>query len=141
MAKESVPAVSDEGFFMSIIDQLGVSNIDWQKVADKNGIVTKGAANKRFYRMKLKYEKETGVKMGGGGASPTKGGGASPSKAGTPAAEGEEAIVKEKPAAAKKKAAGKKGGKKRKAAEQEEDEEEGEEGSKRVKGEVDGEED
>ncbi|KAK5730015.1 hypothetical protein LTR17_011418 [Elasticomyces elasticus] len=133
MAKESVPAVSDEGFFMSIIDQLGVSNIDWQKVADKNGIVTKGAANKRFYRMKLKYEKETGVKMGGGGASP--------SKAGTPAAEGEEAIVKEKPAAGKKKAVGKKGGKKCKAAEQEEEEEEIEEGSKRVKGEVDGEDD
>ncbi|KAK5716317.1 hypothetical protein LTR17_016431 [Elasticomyces elasticus] len=135
MAKESVPAVSDEGFFMSIIDQLGVSNIDWQKVADKNGIVTKGAANKRFYRMKLKYEKETGVKMGGG-ACPTKGG-ASPTKAGTPAAEGEEAIVKEKPAATKKKAAAKKGGKKRKAAEQEEDDEEAEEGSKRVKGEAD----
>ncbi|KAK4899198.1 hypothetical protein LTR27_003428 [Elasticomyces elasticus] len=139
MAKESVPAVSDEGFFMSIIDQLGVSNIDWQKVADKNGIVTKGAANKRFYRMKIKYEKETGVKMGGG-ASPTKGG-ASPTKAGTPAAEGEEAIVKEKPAAAKKKAAGKKGGKKRKAAEQEEEDEETEEGAKRVKAEVDGEDD
>ncbi|KAK3652480.1 hypothetical protein LTR56_005191 [Elasticomyces elasticus] len=140
MAKESVPAVSDEGFFMSIIDQLGVSNIDWQKVADKNGIVTKGAANKRFYRMKLKYEKETGVKMGGG-ASPTKGGGASPTKAGSPAAEGEEAIVKEKPAAGKKKAAAKKGGKKRKVAEQEEDDEEVEEGSKRVKGEADGEDD
>ncbi|KAK5713051.1 hypothetical protein LTR15_011412 [Elasticomyces elasticus] len=134
MAKESVPAVSDEGFFMSIIDQLGVSNIDWQKVADKNGIVTKGAANKRFYRMKLKYEKETGVKMGGG-ASPTKGG-ASPTKVGTPAADGEEAIVKEKPAAGKKKTAGKKGGKKRKAADAEEDDEEVEEGSKRVKGEA-----
>ncbi|KAK4961091.1 hypothetical protein LTR10_001581 [Elasticomyces elasticus] len=135
MAKESAPTVSDEGFFMAIIEQLGAANIDWQKVADKSGIVSKGAASKRWSRLKIKYEKESGVKMGGG-ASPTKGG-ASPTKVGTPAADGEEAIVKEKPAATKKKPAAKKGGRKRKAAEQEEDDEEAEEDSKRVKAEVD----
>ncbi len=45
MAKESAPAVTDEGFFMAIIEQLGGTNaIDWQVVADKSNIVSKGAA-------------------------------------------------------------------------------------------------
>ncbi|KAK0365929.1 hypothetical protein LTR91_006998 [Friedmanniomyces endolithicus] len=63
MAKESAPAVTDEGFFMAIIEQLGGTNaIDWQVVADKSNIVSKGAASKRWYRLKLKHGQEASGK-------------------------------------------------------------------------------
>ncbi|KAI7281776.1 hypothetical protein KC343_g1656 [Hortaea werneckii] len=46
---------TDDQFLFAIIKQLDGS-IDWQKVADECNIVTKGAAAKRFSRMKAKRE-------------------------------------------------------------------------------------
>lgn len=42
-AKEIASTTNDERFFMAIIKQLE-GNIDWEKVADECGIVSKGAA-------------------------------------------------------------------------------------------------
>ncbi|KAK4540015.1 hypothetical protein LTR36_009913 [Oleoguttula mirabilis] len=98
--------ITDEKFFFAIIKQLDGS-IDWQKVADEAGIVSKGAASKRFSRMKLKFEK------GSGGE-----GGSSPAKATTPAGDGEEKSTKP----AKTKPAKKGGNKKRKIEQASEEE-------------------
>ncbi|KAI7244494.1 hypothetical protein KC365_g1361 [Hortaea werneckii] len=46
---------TDDRFLFAIIKQLDGS-IDWQKVADECKIVTKGAAAKRFSRLKAKLE-------------------------------------------------------------------------------------
>ncbi|KAI7231151.1 hypothetical protein KC330_g6585 [Hortaea werneckii] len=46
---------TDDQFLLAIIKQLDGS-IDWQKVADECKIVTKGAAAKRFSRLKTKLE-------------------------------------------------------------------------------------
>ncbi|KAI6838827.1 hypothetical protein KC340_g6349 [Hortaea werneckii] len=46
---------TDNQFLFAIIKQLDGS-IDWQKVADECNIVTKGAASKRFSRLKAKLE-------------------------------------------------------------------------------------
>ncbi|TKA78042.1 hypothetical protein B0A55_02130 [Friedmanniomyces simplex] len=122
MAKESAPAVTDEAFFMAIIEQLGgTSGIDWQTVADKCKIVSKGAAGKRWSRLKLKYGQEAGAKLRSSDASPI--------KSGTPAvADGEEKTPKTQ--SAKKKESSKK----RKAADPAE-EDGSAAGQKRVKAE------
>ncbi|KAI7087664.1 hypothetical protein KC356_g3989 [Hortaea werneckii] len=46
---------TDDQFLFAIIKQLDGS-IDWQKVADECNLVTKGAASKRFSRLKAKLE-------------------------------------------------------------------------------------
>ncbi|KAK5125513.1 hypothetical protein LTR85_000624 [Meristemomyces frigidus] len=84
VADDKKKEITDEKFFFAIIKQLDGS-IDWQKVADEAGIVSKGAASKRFSRMKLKFEK-AGSEAGG-----------SPTKATTPAGDGEEKKTKRAP--------------------------------------------
>ncbi|KAK5135926.1 hypothetical protein LTR08_004384 [Meristemomyces frigidus] len=86
MADVSDDKKSNDGekFLYAIIEQLDGA-IDWQKVADKCGIVSKAAASKRYSRMKIKFE-ASGGKMD------------SPTKATTPAADGEEKTPKKKPA-------------------------------------------
>ncbi|KAI7340170.1 hypothetical protein KC315_g844 [Hortaea werneckii] len=46
---------TDDQFLFAIIKQLDGS-IDWQKVADECKIITKGAAAKRYSRLKAKLE-------------------------------------------------------------------------------------
>ncbi|KAI7159222.1 hypothetical protein KC349_g4318 [Hortaea werneckii] len=46
---------TDNQFLLAIIKQLD-GTIDWQKVANECKIVTKGAAAKRFSRLKAKHE-------------------------------------------------------------------------------------
>ncbi|KAI6872333.1 hypothetical protein KC343_g545 [Hortaea werneckii] len=46
---------TDDQFLFAIIRQLD-GTIDWQTVADECNIVTKGAASKRFSRLKAKLE-------------------------------------------------------------------------------------
>ncbi|KAK5115908.1 hypothetical protein LTR62_000364 [Meristemomyces frigidus] len=91
MAKEAAaPAVTEEQFFMAIIEQLD-GKVDWKKVAEKCDIVSAGAANKRFSRLKVKY-----------GVSDS----ASPKKTAAPAAEEGETMPSKK--ATPRKAANKK---------------------------------
>ncbi|KAK3067886.1 hypothetical protein LTR53_014954 [Teratosphaeriaceae sp. CCFEE 6253] len=117
--------VSDEAFFMAIIEQLGAGNIDWQTVANKCGIVSKGAAGKRFSRLKIKYAQNTGANVNGN---------ASPNKSGATAEEGDE-TTPAKTIPAKKTPARMTPGKKRKAMEEDlpAEDEESEGGGKRVK--------
>ncbi|KAK0280774.1 hypothetical protein LTR91_008308 [Friedmanniomyces endolithicus] len=124
MAKESAPAVTDEGFFMAIIEQLGGTNaIDWQVVADRSNIVSKGAASKRWYRLKLKH----GQEVTGKDRAITD---AVAGAFGTTVADGDEEAPK------KKKQPAKKGNTKKRKGPDQTDEDGAEAGQKRVKTEM-----